>query len=77
MPIQLILPDLSPSTDAHHAAEPRRGKAPVTLTIEVLTRRERVAVAQHAECAIRVRKPDGQTIRLALASCAGPLTFTA
>jgi hypothetical protein len=77
MPIQLILPDPSPSTDAHQAAEPRRGKAPVTLTIEVLSRRERVAIDRHAECAIRVRKPDGQTIRLALASSDGALTFTA
>jgi hypothetical protein len=74
---QLSLPASLPSPETHHTLESLAIGAPVTLTVEVLTREERVALAQRAHGRVIGRDTQAGAVRVSAPRVAGaPVTFT-
>lgn len=79
MSFQLSLPASLPSPDTPHTLESLGLGVPGTLTVEVLNREQRAALAQRAQCRLGgSRDASSAVTRHAVATAATPvLTFTA
>ncbi|MBK0391659.1 hypothetical protein [Ramlibacter algicola] len=78
MSFQLSLPASLPSPDTPHTLASLSLGAPGTLTVEVLNREQRVALAQRAHCRLGSSRETSAATRHAVALTLTPsLTFTA